>query len=481
MKTSLQEEVEAQRRWVLRPTVRDNPIPTRLLDREFLDPEEQRRRAVAQVRHIVHFAMARVPHYASLRERLGLTEADLRERDVLERLPVLTKEDVHADGGLSFRARGMPKGEQIVMMTRSSGTTGQPTEILHSTSSRTPFTWLKQRELRWFRWDPTRTWASIRPGAELPPKHVDGDRRPTYMAEGDVYEAPHWPRVGRFFHTGPSYAIVHLNPLADQVSFLRRYDPAYVLMQSAGLEHLALAHGHRPNPGLQGVQAVSQTLTPAMEDAIARTFGVGVQINYGFNEIGLIASRCSAGRYHVHAEHVHVEILDDDDQPTRPGQQGRLVATGLNNYAMPLIRYDSGDLAEAVDGPCPCGRTLPSFGPVLGRYRRLAFLPEGTWTRWGALQMAMHRLPAGLQGLVERYQAHEFRDGHWTLRLQLTDPSRVDDLAAFLRPCFEAALPGPAPHLEVLASDAFEQATARKFQDFLSDFQPEADDTSPRR
>ena len=58
---------------------------------------------------------------------------------------------------------------------------------------------------------------------------------------------------------------------------------------------------------------------------------------------------------------------------------------------MPLIRYDTGDLAQAVEGPCPCGRTLPSFGEIAGRYRRFAGLPDHTRDRVRVLQRAFAR------------------------------------------------------------------------------------------
>ena len=43
---------------------------------------------------------------------------------------------------------------------------------------------------------------------------------------------------------------------------------------------------------------------------------------------------------------------------------------------MPLIRYETGDIAQALDGPCPCDRTLPSFGQIRGRRSRIASVPQ---------------------------------------------------------------------------------------------------------
>ncbi|MBK6901205.1 MAG: hypothetical protein IPH09_18735 [bacterium] len=50
-----------------------------------------------------------------------------------------------------------------------------------------------------------------------------------------------------------------------------------------------------------------------------------------------------------------VEILDGND-PCEPGRMGELVITELNDYAMPLIRYRTGDYAMIAVKPCSCGR-----------------------------------------------------------------------------------------------------------------------------
>ena len=137
----------------------------------------------------------------------------------------------------------------------------------------------------------------------------------------------------------------------------------------------------------------------------------------GLNEIGLVAARCEAGRYHVHREHCIVEIVDEAGLPCRAGEAGRLLLTGLNNFAMPLVRYDSNDLVTAVDGPCSCGRTLPSFGEIHGRYSRIEPLPAGTLGRVATLRTALQKMPVDLVRQLRRYQIHQLLDGSFELRM----------------------------------------------------------------
>ena len=72
------------------------------------------------------------------------------------------------------------------------------------------------------------------------------------------------------------------------------------------------------------------------------------------------------------------EILDEDG-PAPPGQPGRIVVTQLHNDAMPLVRYELGDLAVAAPpgAVCTCGRTLPMLERLEGRVPDLISVPDG--------------------------------------------------------------------------------------------------------
>jgi phenylacetate-coenzyme A ligase PaaK-like adenylate-forming protein len=91
-----------------------------------------------------------------------------------------------------------------------------------------------------------------------------------------------------------------------------------------------------------------------------------IRDNYGSTE-GFIAWQCPACSYHINAEHVAVEIVDERGIPVGPGQMGRILITTLENRLMPLVRYEIGDYAIASNDLCSCGRTLPVLGKVIGR------------------------------------------------------------------------------------------------------------------
>jgi phenylacetate-CoA ligase len=99
---------------------------------------------------------------------------------------------------------------------------------------------------------------------------------------------------------------------------------------------------------------------------------------YSCEEVGSIALQClEHGSYHVQAENLVVEILDERGQSIPLGTPGRVVLSTLHNFAMPLIRYELGDYA-APSGTCRCGRGLPVIGCIMGRSRNLVTLPDGS-------------------------------------------------------------------------------------------------------
>src|SRR5207249_5185438 len=50
-----------------------------------------------------------------------------------------------------------------------------------------------------------------------------------------------------------------------------------------------------------------------------------------------------------------------------PGVPGSIVVTDLSNFAMPLIRYQIGDVGKLSGRACPCGRGLPLLESIEGR------------------------------------------------------------------------------------------------------------------
>ena len=198
-------------------------------------------------------------------------------------------------------------------------------------------------------------------------------------------------------------------------------------------------------------------------------FEAPVSLGYGLNEIGIIAACCpETGRYHVHDEHCLIEIVDDENRPVAAGEFGRILVTTLTNFAMPLIRYDTGDIAEALDGPCPCGRTLPSFGEVPGRRSRIDPLSPEVVTLADTILEALEQLPGELSYNLRMYQLFHFRDGNFELRTVVAD-SLPPAFAEHISQVWRNAAGAQASELRILTVQNIRVAPSEKISHFDSE------------
>lgn len=116
------------------------------------------------------------------------------------------------------------------------------------------------------------------------------------------------------------------------------------------------------------VICTGEALTHQVREAVARAFGCVPLGRYTTNELGVIAHECSEALcYHVNIGTYLVELIAvDGDRPAAPGEPGRVIVTDLFSHAMPLIRYETGDIAIAGTD-CSCGCPAPVLSNILGR------------------------------------------------------------------------------------------------------------------
>ncbi len=77
---------------------------------------------------------------------------------------------------------------------------------------------------------------------------------------------------------------------------------------------------------------------------INMAFKCNVVEDYGLNEGFMIGQKKDLPYFYVYTPNVYLEILDENNNPVPDGHMGRIIATKLDGFAMPLIRYDTGDL-----------------------------------------------------------------------------------------------------------------------------------------
>src|SRR5262249_8615600 len=108
---------------------------------------------------------------------------------------------------------------------------------------------------------------------------------------------------------------------------------------------------------------------------------------------------------------------------------------------------------------------------VVGRYSRVAFLPEGTIIILEALRSAIRKQPQGMIRGLRQYQTHHRLDGRWEVRLVLRE-EMPERLAEYLGETWSRILGEPCPAFTLKCVDEIERPPGGKFQDFTSEFMP---------
>ncbi|MDA0766867.1 MAG: phenylacetate--CoA ligase family protein [Verrucomicrobia bacterium] len=368
---------------------------------QWLDPETITARQLHQAAGVLRHAAQTIPFYRARFQEAGFDpHAPLTPAHWLH-LPILSRADVQL-AGPKLLSPSIPKQHGNINWTQTSGSTGQPVRV--ATTSLVNHFWcaFTLRDHQWSQRDFQGKLAVLRasPNPASPPQ-------PT--------TSPSWGIATHgLYQTGPSVSLDISANVSDQVAWLKRENPDYLLTYPSNLLALTnhcLHHGITL-PNLKDVRAVGEIVTPAMRENCKQAWGVPLIDTYSSQEFGYIALQCHEhGQMHIQSENVLVEILDADDQPCAPGQTGRLVITSLHNFATPLIRYEIGDHAT-VGPPCACGRGLPVLAEILGRTRNMLVFESGE-QRWPNVGMLRFRDIAPVQ------QCQTIQKSHTQLHVRL--------------------------------------------------------------
>lgn len=304
---------------------------------------------------------AALPSFSARLAAAGLTAEDVATAEGLRALPLLSRRALQ-DEYDAQPPSALPAEHAPAILSQTSGSTGEPVRVHRTAVNQLLWLALTLRYHLWHEPDFAGRLCAIRALA--------GPAR-----EGRSWGAP----FDQLFATGPSLLLDNNLDVEAQVEQLRRFRPDSLILYPTNLQ--ALLDREVELPGLRRVRTIGEMLPPETRTQAEAGWGVPVRDCYSSKEFGYLAIECPAGGlYHLMAESLLVELLDEHDRPCASGQIGRLVVTDLHNFATPMIRYEIGDHAEA--GPaCPCGRGLPTLRRILGRTRNMVRRPDGT-TSW---------------------------------------------------------------------------------------------------
>jgi phenylacetate-CoA ligase len=342
---------------------------------QWRDPEDIVTSQFRQMFLLLGHARSTIPHYAnSCRHVTYGDPASLMDGSWLD-IPVLKRQIVNKLGD-DLLSRDIPKDHGALDPIYTSGTTGLPVRVVRTQYTLNYWSAFTARDHIWHNRNIDGTLAAIRSSEKGFAQYPDGTRHQAWGSKDGVFE------------TGPSLSLNVGTAIPDIADWMVRNQPDYLLTMPNIVKRLApwCLENKVVFPGLKEVSVIGEMCGNLLRQLSMEAWQVPLHDVYSGREVGYMALQCPANdHYHVQSEGLFLEVLDDDDQPCKPGQTGRVVVTTLRNFAMPLIRYEIGDYAE-VGEPCNCGRGLPVINKILGREQDILVLPDGTqtWTLLGS-------------------------------------------------------------------------------------------------
>lgn len=333
----------------------------RLLETQFDCPERIRDRQWERLTALVAHAWQTAPFWRQRLSEAGLESGRIRAWDDFRTIPLLTKADLRAR-----RADMLSDQFQTAAVhdRKTSGSTGVSVHVVVDDAAQQFQRACTLRSDEWSGWRLGERVAAVWGNPQYLKHGLRGRLRnalldrATYLDTLKMDEAA----MDRF------------------AAVLRRWPPSLLFGHAHSLYLFAqfLRGRGRADIRPRGIISSAMVLHDWERQAIEEVFQCRVTNRYGCEEVSLIACECERHEgLHVNADALYLEVLRPDGTPAAAGEAGIVVVTDLLNQALPMIRYQVGDMAVPSPRPCSCGRGLPLLERIDGRIADYVVTPRG--------------------------------------------------------------------------------------------------------
>ncbi|WP_280744458.1 MULTISPECIES: phenylacetate--CoA ligase [unclassified Parabacteroides] len=295
---------------------------------------------------------ANSPFYKTVFKENGITPEGIQSLEDLRKIPFTTKNDLR--NNYPYGMISIPLKE-CVRLHSSSGTTGNPTVVLHS-----------KKDLD--------EWAN----------QVARCMYMVGLRDTDIFQ--NTSGYGMFTGgLGFQYGAERLGALTvpaaagntkRQIKFICDFGTTCLHIIPSYATRLAevmyeIGTDPRKDTKLHTICIGAEPHSEEQRKRIEQLLGVKAYNCFGMSEMNGpgVAFECTEQNgLHIWEDYVIVEIIDPETlQPVPEGEVGELVLTTINREAMPLLRYRTRDLTRIIPGDCPCGRTHKRIARFQGR------------------------------------------------------------------------------------------------------------------
>lgn len=312
------------------------------------------------LRNMIRFAYKNVPFYHKLFNNLKLGPEDIKKLEDLEKLPIINKGIIKQNWD-DFKPLNLRKLSYYEKST--GGSTGTPLVFRVSNHDR----FLAGALLY-------RGWGYA--GYELGDKMVflagsalDVGKKSFIITK--AHEITRNLRKLSSFDMG-------IQEMENYTQIINSFNPRFLRGYASSIDFFAkYVNESNKQTEFDAVFTTAEKLYPHMRKNIENAFSCDVFDGYGLYDGGAGAYECKEhSGLHMDTERSVMEIVDENGHQVENGV-GRIIATSLHNFAMPFIRYDTGDLGNLVEDICGCGRESKLLKEVMGRQQEMLQTPEG--------------------------------------------------------------------------------------------------------
>jgi len=370
----------------------------------------------AKLQKLVRHCYETVPYYTHLFDSLGIKPDQIRTKEDLKVLPVLTKQIIR-DHYNDFLSTAIDS--KRLKQKSTGGSTGTPLKFCTDTKEWS--TWKASTLRAW-------GWYGLNIGDKI--FSLGGssiNRRDQLFSFKGLYDSI----IMRNFKY--SSADVSDECMQHHYEAMMKLKPAAIRGYGSALYILAryIEKKKLPVCPIRVVLTTGEVLVPEYRRKLQEVFQAPVYDAYGAADGGILSHECTKHEgLHITEESCIIEITDNNGIPLPDGEIGQVCTTDLDNYAFPFVRYMVGDMAYLKKEKCSCGRNSHLIGEVLGRNGRLVYNKQGVPISPTMLpmmlypQMDYHKAEnQKLYYKIDKFQIRQDSVGDILILIKLVDPN----------------------------------------------------------
>lgn len=352
---------------------------------------------LSKLRTMLAHSYNHVPYYTELFNSHGISPDDIRSLNDINKIPILTKEIAREN---QQRLISGNASSRFIKKGKTGGTTGIPVTVLKDTNDRS-FTWASY--YRWYNWmgltkeDRVLTFWGSRTVLKPSLKYLITDKLSNILENNRL--------MNSFTMSDENINDFYLRVKKTDPVLIKGYLSALILLA----KHMQ-ANALPPNKRLKAVSSTSETLLPVYRDLLESAFRVPVFDQYGCGEVSAISYECAQHNgLHINEEHVIVEAVNNENENIID-EKGRLIVTSLDNFVMPFIRFENGDMATLFSRKCSCGINSQMMSSIDGRTIETITLKNGGKVHGVFFTDLLYEIGITTD-IISRFQIFQYKSG----------------------------------------------------------------------